>query len=243
MLDNNVDLLFYVDITEETANQKETFMTFNEGTPVFYTEMKEIGESTYAVYRYNNIQPTDLAKAVTAKFYINSSLTSMMDYSVKNYVQFLLTNSDSTALKTLLSDLLVYGAEAQKLAGAPKEEFVTNGIVGLSASQTPSDMIVLYGAETKDNLSKGETVKISGSKLTVTNGMQLSFDLDMLDSEEDSSNYSVSMTVNGREQEVNVTSAGYFHRALFNSVYSYELFDNVEVNVYKGNVRAQVCLR
>ena len=238
VLDNNVDLLFYVDITEETANQKETFMTFNEGTPVFYTEMKEIGESTYAVYRYNNIQPTDLAKAVTAKFYINSSLTSMMDYSVKNYVQFLLTNSDSTALKTLLSDLLVYGAEAQKLAGAPKEEFVTNGIVGLSASQTPSDMIVLYGAETKDNLSKGETVKISGSKLTVTNGMQLSFDLDMLDSEEDSSNYSVSMTVNGREQEVNVTSAGYFHRALFNSVYSYELFDNVEVNVYKGNVRA-----
>ena len=46
------------------------------------------------------------------------------------------------------------------------------------------------------------------------------------------------MTVNGREQEVHVTSAGYFHRALFNSIYAYELFDNVEVNVYNGNVRA-----
>ena len=80
-LDNNVDLLFYVDITEDTADAKETFMTFNDGDPVYYSEMKVIGENTYAVYRYNNIMPKDYAKVVTAKFYLNSSLTSMMDYS------------------------------------------------------------------------------------------------------------------------------------------------------------------
>ena len=34
VLDNNVDLLFYVDISENTANNKETFMTFNDGDPV-----------------------------------------------------------------------------------------------------------------------------------------------------------------------------------------------------------------
>ena len=237
-LDNNVDLLFYVDITKETAEQKETFMTFNDGAPVFFTDMKEIGDSTYAVYRYDNIAPKDLAKVVTAKFYIESTLTSMLEYSVKNYAQLLLTKSDSAELKTLLSDLLVYGAEAQKLAGDPREEYVTNGMVGLVASETPDNMIVLHGTDTKDNLSKGETVKISSSKLSVTNGMELSFTLDMLDSEEDTSDYTVSMIVNGREQMVKVTSAGYFHRALFNGIYSYELFDSVEVNVYNGNVRA-----
>ena len=237
-LDNNVDLLFYVDISEDTADAKETFMTFNDGDPVYYSEMKVIGENTYAVYRYNNIMPKDYAKVVTAKFYLNSSLTSMMDYSVKNYAQLLLTNSDSKELKTLVSDLLVYGAETQALAGDAKESFVTNGVVGLCASETPSDMVVLYGSETKDNLAKGESVKISSSKLSVTNGMELTFNLDMLDFDDDASNYTVSMNVNGREQEVRVTSAGYFHRALFNAIYSYELFDNVEVNVYKGNVRA-----
>ena len=237
-LDNNVDLLFYVDITEETAMNKETFMTFNEGTPVFYSEMKEIGESTYAVYRYDNIMPKDLAKVVTAKFYVNSTLTSMLEYSVKNYAQLLLTKSDSTELKTLLSDLLVYGAEAQELAGDPKDTYVTSGVVGLAPSQTPDNMVVLYGAETKDDLTKGETVKIKSSKLSMTNGVEISFDLDMLETDDDTSEYTVSMTVNGREQMVKVTSVGYFHRALFNAVYSYELFDNVEVNVYKGNVRA-----
>jgi heparin/heparan-sulfate lyase len=238
VLDNNVDLLFYVDISEATADNKETFMTFNEGTPVFYSEMVTIGEATYAVYRYENIMPKDLAKVVTAKFYVNSSLTSMLDYSVKNYAQLLLTKSNSAELKTLLSDLLVYGAEAQALAGDAKEEYVTNGVVGLTASQAPSDMVVLFGAETEDNLAKGETVKITSSKLLVSNGMQLSFDLDILDKTADSANYTVSMAINGREQEVDVTSAGYFHRALFNSIYSYELFDVIKVNVYNGNVRA-----
>ena len=236
-LDNNVDLVFYVDVTEAAAQEKETFMTFNDGNPVSYSGMKEIGDKTYAVYRYNNIAPKDLAKVVTAKFYVNSSLTSLLEYSVKNYVQLLLTNSDSAELKTLLSDLLVYGAEAQALAGDPREEFVTNGIVGLVPSEAPSNMIVLHDSEIKDNLTRGESVKIVKSKLNVDNGMQLSFDLDMLEPSEDTSEYCVTMTVNGREQEVKLTSAGYFNRALFSSIYAYELFDSVEVNVYKGNTR------
>ena len=237
VLDNNVDLLFYVDISENTADNKETFMTFNDGDPVYYSGMKEIGDATYAVYRYNNIAAKDLAKVVNAKFYVNASLTSMLDYSVKNYAQLLLTNSESSSLKTLLSDLLVYGAEAQALAGDAKEDFVTNGVVGLSASQNHDNMVVLHNAEIKDNLTRGESVKIVKSKLNVSNGMQLSFDLDLEDDTEDINGYSVSMTINGREQEVSITSSGYFHRALFNAIYSYELFDNAEVNVYKENVR------
>lgn len=238
VLDNNVDLLFYVDITENTAEQNETFMTFNDGQPVFYSGMKEIGDNTYAVYRYENIMPKDLAKVVTAKFYINTTLTSMLDYSVKNYAQLLLTNSDSAKLKTLISDLLVYGAESQALAGDPADSYVTNGIVGLCASETPSDMIVLHDSKIEDDLSRGETVKIVNSKLNVSNGMQLMFDIDMLNEGDSPDNYTVSMAINGREQEVNISTRGYFHRALFDSVYPYELFDTVKVNVYKGNIRA-----
>ena len=237
VLDNNVDILFYVDVTESAAQERYTFMTFNDGDPVYYSGMKEIGESTYAIYRYNNVSAKDMAKAVNAKFYYESVLTSALNYSVKNYAQLLLTNSDSETLKTLLSDLLVYGAETQALAGDAKEDYVTNGVVGLTPSENHSNKIVLYGSEIKDNLTRGETVQISGSKLSVTNGMELTFDLDMLDSDTDPSEYSVSMSINGREQEVRVASTGFFNRALFNAIYSYELFDNAELNVYKGNVR------
>ena len=237
VLDNNVDILFYVDITENTAKNKDTFMTFNDGTPVYYDGMTQIGENTYAIYRYNNIAAKDLAKVVTAKFYLGSSLTSKLEYSVKNYAQFILTNSDSASLKTLISDLLVYGAEAQALAGDAKESFITNGIVGLVPSATPSDMIVLHDTEIKNNLSRGESIRIKQSKLTVDNGMQLTFDLDILEEIDDLSDYTVSMSINGREQQVPISSYGYFHRALFNAIYSYELFDTAEVNVYKGDVR------
>ena len=40
VLNNDVDILFWVDISEEDAQNKNTFITFNDGSPVSYSETK-----------------------------------------------------------------------------------------------------------------------------------------------------------------------------------------------------------
>ena len=179
VLDNNVDMIFYADISEATAENRDTFMTFNDGTPVYYAGTKTVGDVIYAIYRYNNVLPQDLGDVVTAKLYVGSTLTSTSTYSLKNYCQYILTNTDSSNLKTLISDLLVYGKESQALLGESEDSYVTNGIIGLAPSETPSDIKVLFDNEIKDNLARGETASVGQSKLSVSNGMQLTFNVDL----------------------------------------------------------------
>ncbi len=237
VLDNNVDVVFWADITEATAQNSDTFMTFNDGKPVSYSEMKTLGDVTYAVYRYNNVLPQDLGDVITAKLYVGNVLTSTSEYSVRSYCQYMLTSSESSdSLKTLLSDLLVYGTEAQALVGESEEQYVTNAIIGLSASSTPSNMLVIYDNVSNNDLTRGETASISQSKLLMNNDVKLSFDI-TLPADADASQYSVCMTVNGREQEMRVTAAGYYNNVTLDSVYVYEIFDNAEVSIYEGNVR------
>ena len=236
VLNNDVDILFWVDISEEDAQNKNTFITFNDGTPVSYAETKTYGDSTYVVYRYNNVLPQDLGKPVTAKLYVDGAMNSISTFNVKDYCQYLLTNSESESLKTLVSDLLVYAKETQLLNGESEENLVTNGVTGLVPSETPDEMKVLYPTEILNNISKGENSTIGDAKLTMNNGIELTFFIDIPEGE-NSSDYFVCLTINGREQEVRVTRHGTGYKATFNAFYPYELFDNAKVEIYKNKTR------
>ncbi len=237
VLNNNVDLIFWADLDEETAQNNDTFMTFNDGAPVFYSTTESVNGNTYIVYRCNDILPQDIGKPVTAKLYIDGELSSFSIYNVKDYCQYVLTYSSSDTLKTLVSDLLVYGASIQELLGEDPANYVTSGIKNLSPSSPSDDMTVLFGTDIKDNLGKGETVTVESSKIRMTNGMELLVDFNFLDEDVDISEYSACLTINGREQEVKIAPEGHVYRAVFNAFYPYELFENVQVDVYKGNAR------
>ncbi len=237
VLNNDVDLIFWADLDEETAQNNDTFMTFNDGAPVYYSTTESVNGTTYIVYRYNDILPQDIGKPVTAKLYIDGELSSFSIYNVKDYCQYVLTYSSSDSLKTLVSDLLVYGESIQALLGEDPANYVTKGITGLVPSAPGSDMTVLYGNEVKDNLKKGEEVTLSSSKIQMTSGMELLVDFDFLDENVDVSEYSACLAINGREQEVKISASGHVYRAVFDAFYPYELFENVKVEVYKGNAR------
>ena len=134
VLDNDVDLVFWADISAADAQNKNTCMVFNDEITVLSSGFETIGNTTYATFVYSNIAPQDLPDMVNAKLYVNGVYTSYIDYSVKSYCQTVLTDTTSESLKTLISDLLVYGAKAQTQENASAEELVTNGIVGLAPS-------------------------------------------------------------------------------------------------------------
>ena len=236
VLNDDVDLVFWADVSEETAQNKDTFMTFNDGSPVFYSQTQEIDGVTYVVYRLNNILPQNIGDQVIAKLFIDGALNSYTVFSVKEYCQYVLNNSESEALKTLVSDLLVYGEESQKLAGQDPESYVTVDIEGLVSSPAPDGFKVLYGTEELDNLVRNASVKIGQSKIDMTNGLELILNV-ALPEDADLSDYTAVLTINGREQEVRIVESGYYCRAIFGGIYSYELFDKAKIDIYKGDVR------
>ena len=240
VLDNDVDLVFWADISAADAQNKNTCMVFNDEITVLSSGFETIGNTTYATFVYSNIAPQDLPDMVNAKLYVNGVYTSYIDYSVKSYCQTVLTDTTSESLKTLISDLLVYGAKAQTQENASAEELVTNGIVGLAPSATPEKITVLYGPKVDNDLSRGPTAELVDAKIAMDNGLELHFNVN-LPKDADPSEYSVCLTVNGREQEVPVISkltlSGYDTRVSFKGVYVYELFDEISVNIYKQSVR------
>ena len=236
VLNNDVDILFWVDISEDDAKKKDTFMTFNDGSPVSYSETMTNGDATYVIYRYNNVLPQDIGKPVTGKLYVDGAMNSISTFSTKDYCQYILKNSKSVTLKTLISDLLFYCAQTQALLGESQENLVTAGIEGLVTSEAPDEMKVLYETEVLDNLAKNETAFIGNSKVSMTNGVELTFAIELPDDAEPS-DYFACLTVNGREQEVRVTGVGGRYKAVFNAFHPHELFDQAKVDVYKDNVR------
>ena len=239
VLDNDVDLVFWADITESDAQNKDTFMMFNDSVNVSYSGTKTLNGVTYVIYRYNNLLPKDLANVVNAKLYVNGVLTSYLDYSAKDYCQYVLTYATDEKLKTLVSDLLVYGAESQNLNNTG-DALVTEGVEGLVPSAAPDKMTVLYEKSEANDLSRGPSAALKDSQLLMKNGIELYFNVD-LPKDADPSDYTVCLSVNGREQEMPVTSKltidGYENRVSFKGIYSYELFDIIQVNVYKNNIR------
>ena len=240
VLDNDVDLAFWADISKAAAQSKNTFMVFNDTVTVSEAQIVTMNGVTYAVFTYSNISPLDLPDVVNAKLYVNGVYTSYIDYSVKSYCQSILTSTTDESLKALVSDLLVYGAKTQAQANEDPETYATSGIIGLAPSSDPSAMTVLYDTKVENDLSRGASAELVDTRLTMDNGIELHFNVN-LPKDADPAEYTVCLTVNGREQEVPVVSkltlAGYDTRVSFKGIYAYELFDEISVNIYQNSVR------
>ena len=223
VLDNDVDLVFWADITEADAQRKSTYVVFNDEVTVHLTEMQTLDGVTYATFTYPNIMPKDLVDVVNAKLYVNGVYTSYIDYSVKDYCQYVLTNSTSASLKTLVSDLLVYGAAAQSTTNESVDNLATNGVTGLTPSANHDKITVLHDPKVDNDLSRGPSAELSNSKLLMDNGLEMLFNVE-LPEDANPSDYMVCLTVNGREQEVpimsKVTLSGYESRVSFKGIYS-----------------------
>ena len=66
VLDNDVDLVFWADVTEADAERKSTYMVFNDEVTVYAAEMQTLDGVTYATFTYTNIMPKDLVFLLSA---------------------------------------------------------------------------------------------------------------------------------------------------------------------------------
>ena len=108
--------------------------SFN-GKETVGADSSSAGDS-YAVYKFKGIEPQQMTDVVTATLsvtYGETTVSSEMTYSVKQYCLDQLSSTNATGeLKTLLVDMLRYGAAAQEYLNYKTNNLAT---AGLSAQQ------------------------------------------------------------------------------------------------------------
>lgn len=109
----------YVLFTKETEEGTVTVSQFD-----FVEEL--VGETLCRRYTFRNLSASEMGTAVTARLFYNGEgedhMSSALTYSVKQYAMNMLEQTEDDALRTLLVDMLNYGAEAQKYFGVNVEQ-------------------------------------------------------------------------------------------------------------------------
>jgi len=241
VLNENIDILFWADFDEATAKKADTYVTFNDGAQVSYSEMKTASGTPYAVYRYDDVLPQNMGDTVTAKLYVGGVLKDTQTYSVKSYAQYMLRYGGSTELKTLVSDILAYGAAAQAHDPNNSDAPVTDGVKGYAPSSEPTVLRTLADYSVEANLKESNSEKrvfarFEQAGLLLGNSIQMYFDVS-IDSYDSNATYTAKLRIGGREEVVSLTKNGSYYRAVFSTVRASELFDTADVGIYKNDSR------
>lgn len=135
VLNGKLDLAFTAQVSANYTNVRMVFEGPNGSAAV--TDY-EIVDGKY-VFTYTGINPQCIGDALTATLYATAngvnSTVSIENYSVRQYcVNLLADGTISAELRTLLSDLLAYGAAAQVYMQYNTDALVTDGLETLTCS-------------------------------------------------------------------------------------------------------------
>ncbi len=151
-----LSMKFFRNGTELTADE-----TAEAGNVIISGEIKKLAKLTC-----EDIYPQHMGDTVTAELYVNGYRFTSCEYSVLEYCDAMYQkySSDSAFIK-LLSDMLVYGAEAQKYVG--RSELVTSAAAWVEANKTAVYNAPAYTADTSAHgdiysasLELGDTVRL-----------------------------------------------------------------------------------
>lgn len=129
-LNENINLVCCVEVPADCSNISTVF-TLN-GKEYTVDEYTVDAEGRFC-FEFTKITPQCMGDTVSATVYAERSgellADTLEEYSVRTYCENMLSRcGDNTALRTLLSDLLVYGAAAQTFTGYKSDALVTDAL-------------------------------------------------------------------------------------------------------------------
>ncbi len=131
-------LKYYVDVANiSNINAGDLIMRFSIDGTVVDTLEGTVVDGQY-VFAFDGLSPQRMVDIIKAEILYKNTLIDVKDnYSIKTNAQNLLTaNSDNAELCQFITDMLYYGAAAQKYTKYNTDNLATDGIVGLG---TPLD--------------------------------------------------------------------------------------------------------
>ena len=137
----NVTLVYTASVPSGYSNP---YMVFSFLGTSYTVSTYTVNEQGRYCFEMTKIQPQYMGENVSAVLHASKNSTDHTDtqstYSIRQYCANQLNNNPSAKLKTLLSDLLTYGAAAQQYVGYKTNELVTAGL-----SLTPSTFTGISG--------------------------------------------------------------------------------------------------
>ena len=183
---------YYVDIIDASlfADLQNISMSFTSGYKSVSAVLDDqrIDENGLYIFSFTNIPPQCMGDSIKAELICGETVIASIDeYSVKQYLAAALKqNSDDEALVQLVTDMLAYGAAAQRYKEYNVDNPVSEGVegTGTPSSSTPgkSDKSITTHVETIGNVYfKSATVRFDnvnkiGVKLSSTENARLFID-------------------------------------------------------------------
>ena len=138
-LSSNITANFYVDLAASHAGAKMRF-TMNGNETL--AEGKESGRNGLLLYQFEGISPQCMGDTIKAELILNGEVLDVIDdYSVRAYCDMLYASTANElglsakkfrAAKTMMADLLEYGAMSQLYRNYKTNSLVNEGITGKS---------------------------------------------------------------------------------------------------------------
>ncbi len=233
ILNGKLDLAYTASVPDDYETPYMVFSGPNGEMTVTNSEQDENGNY---IFIYTGINPQCMGDNITATLYatVEDELQQVCveNYSVREYWVHQLAKKDiSEALRTLLSDLLAYGAAAQTYMSYKTEALVNTGDDILNPTySTYADLSDLNATFEGD---ASEDVYWTGAYLTLTDSVAMTFRFYTADAEE------LTITVHIGEEERTFTS--------FKPVEGKEGFfeitiDDISATQFDDDVTASFCL-
>ena len=171
-LNENINMVYAVSIPDGFENPHMVFNFLGETSSVNDYTVNESGEYCFELTK---IVPQYMGENISATVYASCNGTAysdtMANYSVKTYCENQLAKFPNDAkLKTLLSDLLTYGAAAQVYTGYRADFLVTDGL-----ALVPSTYPALTGQQVSFTGRRSDTADWKAATLLLSNELVIRF--------------------------------------------------------------------
>lgn len=142
------------------------------------------------VFTFANIAPQCMSDTITAELFAGDTLVDSLETSVKAYAEGILElYGDNETVVAMVSDMLAYGAAAQKYTGHNVDDLANEGVEGYA----PTDVLPTDADKALD-LTEGDYFFAAGVHFNNVNKIYAKFEAMSLDN--------LTVTVNGKAAEI-----------------------------------------
>ncbi len=167
---------FRLVLEKQVFDKNSSTFTWKEYTLSDYT-FSTIDGTRYIRFPFDGIAAKEIGDQVRATLYLDKNGKTYHspadEYSVKAYAMNRLEKSDDDSLKTLLVDMLNYGAEAQKYFSYHTEDLVNEGLTSGQRAMA-SDLPELHNSETVKTTA-GAKAHFYGKNLVLGSSVDLKY--------------------------------------------------------------------
>lgn len=132
-LDESISIRYYAEISGSKYETKQMTFVMNDRTVTVGGALTENTDRSEYVFVFDGVAPQNIGDNISATLVLNGkNCATKTDYTIAEYLKNISKKTASSALKTLVADILEYGAAAQLYVGYKTDALVNADNSGMT---------------------------------------------------------------------------------------------------------------